>query len=233
MRELFSEPVFGVLISIIAYEIGLYINKKTKLSIFNPLLIAMILIIILLKRSHISYGTYSNGGQLISFFLGPATVVLAVPLYKKFSLFKENALPIIVGIIAGAVSGMLCVFGLSKLFGLSDIFIKSLLPKSITTPIGMVVSKQIGGMPSVTVVAIILTGIIGSVIGPVLNKVFKINDKVAMGIAMGNASHAVGTAKALEIGETEGAMSGLTIGLAGIITVFLAPIMWKILNALF
>lgn len=226
-------PLFSVLISLLFYEIGLYINKKTKLAIFNPLLIAIILLIVLLKYSNISYEDYNKGGQFISFFLGPATVVLAIPLYKKFSLFKKNAISILIGISVGAVTGMLCVIGLSKWFGLSDLLIKSLLPKSITTPIGIVVSKQIGGLPAITVVAIILTGIVGSIIGPTLNKILKINDNIAMGIALGNSCHAIGTAKALQIGEEEGAMSGLTIGVAGILTVFLAPIIWKIYLIIF
>jgi predicted murein hydrolase (TIGR00659 family) len=233
MKSIISEPVFGVLISLIAFEFGSFINKKAKTSIFNPLLIAIILLIIFLKAFNISYEDYNKGGALISFFLGPATVVLAVPLYKKFSLFKKNAIPILVGIISGAVIGMVCVIMLSRVFGFSDILIKSLLPKSITTPIGIVVSKQLGGLPAITVVAIILTGITGSIIGPLLSKWLKVNDKVALGIAMGNASHAIGTSKAFEMGEIEGAMSGLTIGIAGILTVFLAPIIWQIYHYVF
>lgn len=233
MKDLVSSPIFGVLISLIAFEIGVFINKKTNNPIFNPLLIAMIILITFLIKFHISYEDFNKGGQLISFFLGPATVVLALPLYKKFTLFKENALAILIGILSGAIAGMLCVLLFSRLFKFSDILIKSLLPKSVTTPIGMVVAKQLGGLPSISVMAIILTGIIGSIIGPFLNRILKINDKVAMGIAMGNSSHAVGTAKALEIGETEGAMSGLTIGIAGILTVFLAPILWNIYLIIF
>ncbi|WP_146955513.1 LrgB family protein, partial [Clostridium butyricum] len=169
----------------------------------------------------------SKGGEIISFFLAPATVALALPLYKKFSLFKKNAIPILVGIICGSVSGIVTVISLAKLFHLSDDLTISLIPKSITTPIGMALAEQLGGLPSITVVAIIVTGIFGSIIGPFLDKIFKINDKVAMGIAMGNASHAVGTARAMELGETEGAMSSLTIAIAGIITVIIAPPLWN------
>lgn len=228
MKQLVGSPIFGVLSSIIAYEIGFYINRKTKLSIFNPLLIAMVVLITFLTKFHITYDKYNNGGQLISFFLGPATIALALPTYKKISLFKENALPVLAGILCGAICGMICVIILSKTFGLPYVLIKSLIPKSITTPIGIAVSKQIGGLPSVTVVAIILTGIIGSIIGPLLNKLLKLNDKVAMGIAMGASCHAIGTAKAIEIGETEGAMSGLTMAISGIITVFLAPLLMQL-----
>ena len=228
MNDLITSPVFGVITSLIAYEIGIYIKKKGRLSIFNPLLLSIIILIFFLTRFHIKYEDYDNGGQIISFFLYPATVALALPMFKKFKLFKENAISILVGILSGAISGIICVVLLSKLFGFSDILIKSLIPKSITTPIGMALSKQLGGLSSITVVAIIMTGIIGSIIGPFLYKIFQINDKVALGIAMGASSHAVGTARAMEMGETEGAMSGLTMAISGIVTVFLAPVLWRI-----
>jgi predicted murein hydrolase (TIGR00659 family) len=233
MKDVIASPVFGVLISLIAYEIGNFIKQKLKLSIFNPLLIAIIILLIFLSKFNIKYEDYNNGGQVISFFLAPATVALALPLYKKFSLFKKNAVPILVGILCGVISGIICVIGISKIFGLSSELTKSLIPKSITTPIGMALSNQLGGLPAITVVAIIITGIFGSIIGPFLNKILKVNDSVAMGIAMGNASHAVGTAKAMEIGETEGAMSSLTIAISGIITVIVGPIIWNLFSTFF
>lgn len=233
MNDVITSPIFGVLISIIAYEIGTFIKQKLKLSIFNPLLIAIVILLIFLSKFDIKYEDYNNGGQVISFFLAPATVALALPLYKKFSLFKKNALPILAGIVCGAVSGIVCVVALSKVFNLSGELAKSLIPKSITTPIGMALSKQLGGLPAITVVAIIITGILGSIIGPFLYKILKINDKVAMGIAMGSASHAVGTAKAMEIGETEGAMSSLTIAISGVVTVIIAPILWNFFSVFF
>lgn len=229
MNDLITSPVFGIIISLIAYEIGIYIKKKGRLSIFNPLLLAIIILILFLTKFHIKYEDYNKGGQIISFFLYPATVALALPVYKKFSLFKENALSILIGIFSGAICGIICVVFLSRIFGFSDLLTKSLIPKSITTPIGMALSKQLGGLSSITVVAIIITGILGSIVGPALYKIFKIKDKVALGIAMGASSHAVGTAKAMEIGETEGAMSGLTMAISGIVTVFIAPLLWQIL----
>lgn len=228
MKEIISSPVFGVFISIIAYLIGGIIKEKLKFALFNPLLIAIIILIAVLSCFNIDYADYSKGGDIISFFLAPATVALALPLYKKFELFKKNAVPILIGIICGAFTGIVTIIGLSRIFNISDELTISLLPKSITTPIGMALSEQLGGMPSITVVAIIITGILGSIMGPFLDKILKINDKVAMGIAMGNASHAVGTARALEIGETEGAMSSLTIAIAGIITVLIAPPIWNV-----
>lgn len=233
MNSIVSSPVFGVLISLMAYEIGVFIKQKFKFSIFNPLLIAIIIVISFLVKFHIKYSNYNNGGQIISFFLAPATIALALPLYKKFSLFKKNALPIVVGILCGSTSGILCIIMLSRLFKFSDILTKSLIPKSITTPIGMSLSKQLGGLPSITVVAIIITGIVGSIIGPLLYKLFKINDKIALGIALGSSAHAIGTSKAMELGEIEGAMSSITIVLSGIITVLMAPLLWNLFLTLF
>ena len=218
---------------LIAYEIGTLLKEKLKLSIFNPLLIAIIILIIFLSKFNIKYDDYNNGGQVISFFLAPATIALALPLYKKFSLFKKNALPILVGILCGAISGIVSVIALAKLFNFSGELTKSLIPKSITTPIGMALAKQLGGISSIAVVAIIITGILGSILGPFLYKILKMNDKVAMGIAMGSAAHAVGTAKAMEIGETEGAMSSLTIAISGIMTVIIAPVLWNLFSGFF
>lgn len=233
MNDILNSPVFGVLISLFAYEIGAYIREKTKLSVFNPLLIAIISLILFLSGFHISYEAYNKGGQIISFFLAPATVALALPFYKKFSLFKKNALPILLGILSGTVSGIICIILLSKLFGLSNQLTVSLIPKSITTPIGMAVSKQLGGLTSITVMAIIITGILGSIISPTMIKLLKINDKVSIGTAIGTCSHAVGTSKAMEIGETEGAMSSLAMALCGVMTVILAPLIWKIFLMVF
>ena len=231
MDVIISSPVFGVLVSIVAYEVGILIKQKSNLSIFNPLLIAIIILIIFFFIFNIKYDDYNSGGQVISFFLAPATVALALPLYKKFSLFKENALPILLGILCGAVFGIVSVIVLSKIFHLTDELTKSLIPNSITTPIGIALSKQLGGLPSIAVVAIIITGILGSIIGPFLYKILRIDDKVAMGIAMGSASHAVGTARAMEIGEIEGAMSSLTIAISGIMTVLIAPALWNLFSA--
>ena len=233
MNDLISSPVFGVIISLIAFEIGIYIKKKAKFPIFNPLMIAIIILISFLTKFHIKYEDYNNGGRIISFFLFPATVALALPMYKKFALFKQNAVPILIGIFSGAISGFISIVFLSKIFGFTNVLIESLIPKSITTPIGIVLSKQLGGLPSITVVAIIITGIIGSISGPFMYKIFRIKDKVALGIAMGASSHALGTARAMEMGETEGAMSGLTMAISGVAIVLLYPLLWKIFLKMF
>lgn len=229
MIEIFDTPIFGIVISIVAFEIGLMINRKTKLSILNPLIIAVGLIIAFLSIFDIDYEVYNKGGSMISFLLGPATVVLAVPLYKQIEKLKKEKTPILIGIFVGSLTGILSVYFLSKLFGLDEILTLSLIPKSVTAAISMEVSKQINGIPALTVAATVVTGITGNVLWPYISKIFHINDDVATGISLGTGAHAVGTAKAMELGEVEGGMSSLAIGVAGLITVLLAPLLVKIL----
>lgn len=230
MDFLTSNMFFGIFISLVAYEIGKMIYKKTKLPIFNPLLVAIVLVILFLRVFNIDFETYNQGGQFINMFLGPATVILSVPLYKQLSLLKKNFIPIIVGITIGCFISVLSIILLSKAFGLDKNIIISLLPKSVTTPIGIEISNSLGGVTGVTVLAIVITGITGAIIAPVVCKIFRITNPVARGIGIGTASHAVGTSKALEIGETEGAMSSLSIGIAGLITVVIAPLCFNILE---
>ena len=232
MEILTENILFGIIISLLAFEAGLLIYKKTKFPLFNPLLIAIALVISFLLIFKIDVDVYNKGGQFINMFLGPATVVLAVPLYKQFHLLKKHLLPILIGILIGSSIGISSVILLANIFGLEKVLTISLLSKSVTTPIGIEITNQLGGLAPVTVLSIVISGIIGSIIGPLLCKKFKINDKVAIGIAIGTASHAVGTSKALELGETEGAMSSLSIGIAGIMTVFLAPAFYALLSFL-
>ncbi|MFL0252990.1 LrgB family protein [Clostridium neuense] len=232
MNELIHTSLFSILISLIAFEIGLFLYRKTKLPIFNPLLISIAIVIFILKSLNITLNEYNSGGQFISFFLGPSTVILAVPLYKKIDLLKKNIVPILLGISIGSIIGMISIAIMCHIFKLSAAIDLSLLPKSVTTPIGQSVSKQIGGIPAVTVAAIVLTGVFGAIVGPLVFKLFKIKDPVAMGIALGTSSHAIGTTKAIEIGETQGAMSSLSIGIAGLIIVIFAPIIVKLLSLL-
>lgn len=222
-------PIFGFVISIIAFQIGLFINKKTKKAIFNPLIIAIGLIIILLTYLNIDYEVYNKGGSIITFFLGPATVVLAVPLYKQIERLKSSGVSVLLGIIVGCITSIISIFYLSKMFGLTESVSVSLIPKSVTAAISREISAQIGGIPALTVAVTVLTGITGNVIGPYVCKLFGIRDEVAMGIAMGTASHAIGTAKAMELGEVQGAMGSLAISVAGLITVFLTPWLLQIL----
>ena len=214
-----SETVyFGIVLSIVTYLIGQWINKKTGLVALNPLLISIVLIIIILKGLGIEYDAYNMGGSMISFFLGPATVLLAIPLFKSLQLLKKNMIPVFFGVIVGSLTSIVSVVLLSKLFGLEDIIIKSFLPKSVTTPIGIELSNQLGGIPSLTVAMIVATGIVGAIIGERILKLFKVKDEISIGVAFGTAAHAIGTSKALEIGKVPGAFSGLSIGLMGIAT---------------
>lgn len=227
--EFLDTPIFGLLLYILAFEVGLFINKKTKLPILNPLIIGIGLIIGFLLAFDIDYEVYNKGGSVISFFLGPATVSLAIPLYKQIEKLKENGVPVIVGILAGCIVAVGIVIYLGKIFGLDEVLILSLAPKSATAAISSEISKQIGGLPSLTVAVTVLTGITGNVLGPYICKLFKIKDEVAVGIGMGTASHAIGTAKAMELGEVQGAMSSLAISVTALLTVFIAPLLVKIL----
>lgn len=173
----------------------------------------------------IEYEVYNRGGSIISFFLGPATVILAVPLYKQIEKLKANGIIILIGIVVGSLVGILSIIYLGKLFGLDRSIILSLAPKSATAAISMEVSKQIGGIPALTVAATVLTGITGNVIGVPIYKLFKIKDEIASGIALGTVSYAIGTAKAIELGEVQGGMSSLAISVAGLVTVFLVPLL--------
>jgi predicted murein hydrolase (TIGR00659 family) len=226
---LITSPVFGIGISLLTYYAGSLLYEKTGSPFLNPLVLSMLVIIALLVSFDISFDDYNRGGRFISFFLGPATVILAVPLYNKIILLKENALPILAGIVAGSAAGIVSIILMSRMFGLNELVSISLIPKSVTTPIGIEISNQLGGMSSITVAAIVLTGITGALLGPTVCRLFMIRNKVAIGVAIGTSSHALGTTKAVELGETEGAMSGLAIGIAGLVTVFLAPILANLL----
>lgn len=227
MIQYLDTPVFGVGVSILAYSIGLMVAKRTRLAIMNPLLLAMVVVISILTLLGVDYQTYNKGGAMITFFLGPATVVLAVPLYRQWELLKSNLMPILTGIAVGSIAGVASIIILGRLLDLDTVLIASMVPKSTTTPIAIEISAVLGGNPSLTATFVSITGITGFIAGVRIIDAFGIRNPIAKGIAMGTASHAVGTAKAMEVGEVEGAMSSLSIGVAGIITVFLIPvIMW-------
>lgn len=213
---------FAVLITILGYFIGDIIRKKTKLNVFNPILIAIIFVSIILSVFKIDYDVYYEGAKYISYFLTPATICLAIPLYEEFETLKHNFKAIIIGITAGVLSSLGSILLFSYLFALTHEQYVTLLPKSITTAIGMTVSEQFGGIASITVAVIIITGILGNLMGEYTLKIFKIKHPISKGLAIGTAAHAVGTAKALEMGEVEGAMSGLSVAVSGLITVVLA-----------
>ena len=224
MYNVFDTEIFGVILTILFFNIGIYIQKKTNKPIFNPLLIAILGIILFLSITKIPYESYKLGGDRINFFLGPVTIVLAVPLYKQFDLFKKYLLEILIGISCGVVVSFISIKLIGHFTNADVDIINSLIPKSITTHMGISLTKTLNGVEAITVVSIILTGILGAIISPIVFKIGKINNPVAKGIALGTSAHALGTTKALEMGEVEGAMSGLSIGISGIITVILIPI---------
>lgn len=220
MSEFMQNSVFwGVALSFVAYGIGMLLQKKFRLAIFNPLLISVILIMLFLNISKTDYKVYQEGADVISYFLTPATVCLAIPLYEQMELLKKNFKAIMVGILSGVLTSLVSVLAMSVFFGLNHKEYTTLLPKSITTAIGMGVSEELGGYVTLTVAIIIITGILGSILAEAACKVFHITEPIAKGVAIGTASHAIGTSKAMEMGETEGVISGLSIAVAGLLTV--------------
>lgn len=215
---------FGAFISVGAYVLGMLLQKKLKLAIFNPLFISILAVIAVLLTTGISYDTYNSGAKYLSYFLTPATVCLAIPLYEQISLLKKNAAAIVAGIVCGAIASALCILALALIFSLPHEMYVTLLPKSITSAIGMGMSEALGGIPSITVSVIILSGIVGNMFAPLFCRIFKIADPISKGIAIGSSSHAIGTAKAIEMGEIEGAMSGLSVAVSGLLSVVLINI---------
>lgn len=225
MSELLGDSLFfGVVVSVLAYQAGLWIKRKWKLAVFNPLLISIFLVIAVLLIFDVDYERYNEGAKYLSYLLTPATVCLAIPLYEQLEQLKKNAKAIATGILSGVLSSLVSVLALAAAFGLSHEEYVTLLPKSITTAIGMGVSEELGGIVTITVAVIIVTGVLGNIIAELVCKIFRIHEPVAKGIAIGSASHAIGTAKAMEMGEVEGAMSSLSIAVSGLLTVIGASV---------
>ena len=220
MKEIFECSAFaGVALSLVAYYIGVFLKKKLKLAIFNPLLVSILITVIVLIVGKVDYDTYNESAKYLSWLLTPATVCLAIPLYEQVELLKEHYVAVFLGIISGVLTSMGVVLVLAKLFSLSHKEYVTLLPKSITTAIGMGVSEELGGYVTITVAVIVITGVLGNILAELVLKIFRITEPVSKGIATGSAAHAIGTAKAMEMGEIEGAMSSLAIAVAGLLTV--------------
>ena len=225
MKEILcNSAYFGVTVSLIGYGAGIMLKKKFKYAFLNPLLISIIFVIGVVMLCGVDYESYENSAQYLSYLLTPATVCLAVPLYQQMTLLKKNLAAVACGILAGVLASLGSVLLLAFLFGLEHDVYVTLLPKSITTAIGMGVSEELGGLVTITVAVIIVTGVIGNVIGEAVCKLFRIYEPIAKGLALGTSSHAIGTAKALEMGEVEGAMSSLAIAVAGLLTVIGASV---------
>ena len=226
MSEIFqsitNSPMFGVSLCIVTFAAGVALNKKLRSPIVNPLLIAIGLTIAVLEVFHIPLENFDEGGDIVSMFLGPATAALALSIYRQLELLKKNFLPVVLGCLAGCVTSMGSVYLLCRLFGLDESLTASLLPKSVTTPIAMEISEQAGGIVPITVAMVVITGILGAVAAPLLIRVFHVKNPVAAGVGLGAASHAVGTSKAIELGEIQGAMSGISLSISGILTVLIS-----------
>lgn len=228
MNEIFENSLyFGFCLTLAGYWIGMKLQKKTKLSFCNPLLISTVFIIGILLIGKIEYRTFNQGAQYITYLLTPATVCLALPLYREIKILKKNLVPVIAGLLAGCATCMVLVVGIAYIMNLERIVTLSLLPKSITTAIAIGVSEEIGGISAITVAAVVFTGIFSTVISTFVFKVFRIKDPVAQGLALGVSGHAIGTSKALELGKTQGAMGSLAIVVMGILTVMISPIVAK------
>ena len=220
MKEMLCGSVFfGVMVSVLTYELGNFLKRKFHLAIFNPLLVSVAAVIGMLLIFRVDYDSYYNGAQYLSYLLTPATVCLAVPLYEQITLLKKHFKAILGGILSGVLTSLVSILAMSAVFGLSHEEYVTLLPKSITTAIGMGVSEELGGIVTITVAVIVITGVLGNMIGEAVFRLFRIEEPVAKGIAIGSAAHAIGTAKAMELGEVEGAMSSLSIAVAGLLTV--------------
>ena len=225
MNDFFRESMFaGVTLSLVAYLIGTLLKKKFKLGIFNPLLISIVVSIVVLVVGKVDYYTYNEGAKYLSWLLTPAAVCLAIPLYEQWGLLLKNFKAVMLGLVAGTITSLTTVLALALICGLSHEEYVTLLPKSITTAIGMGVSEELGGYVTITVAVIIITGVLGNIFGELICKIFKIDEPISRGLAFGASSHAIGTAKALEIGEVEGAMSSLAIAVSGILTVALSSL---------
>ena len=224
-QEVCASSYFGIALSVAAFWIGVKIQKKTGWVACNPLIIAIVIVAGVLLLFKIPYESYNQGGQIINMFLAPATACLAVSIYSKLELLKKNWLPITVGAACGSLTSMASIWLMCRLFGLDQVMTASLMPKSVTTPIAIGISENNGGIVPITVVAVIFTGILGSILAPVLIKIFKVDNPMVAGLSIGACSHAVGTSKAVELGETQGAMSGLAIGICGIMTVIFSLVL--------
>ena len=223
-----ASPLLALTLTLAAYQMGFWIYRKGRLNpLLNPVLIAVIVLVAILTVTDTSYATYFEGAQFVHFLLGPATVALALPLYRQIERVRKSALAITVSLLAGSLTAIISAVGIAWAFGASDEILVSLAPKSVTAPVAMGISEQLGGLPSLTAVLVILTGILGAALGPLLLNLLKAKDMAARGLAIGTASHGIGTARALQVSEVAGAFSGLAMGLNALATAILLPLLWN------
>lgn len=228
MKELLTSPLFGITLTLLVYRLSELLYKRTRFILFNPVAVSIVSIILLLKFCDIPYQDYNNGGRMILFLLGPSVVALAVPLYQRRQEILKRKLPILLGIVAGALSSIISAAGIAWLLGGSHQVVLSLVPKSVTTPIAIGISEKIGGIVPLTAALVVLTGCLGAICGPEFCRLIGVRSKAAMGLAVGTASHGIGTARMLGEDRFAGAIAGLAIGLNGLATALIVPLLWLI-----
>ncbi len=229
-NDIFSSEVFLLTLVLGAFLLGVYIYKKTQISLLQPLIIAIILVISFLKIAGIPYETFYSQTRILNFMLGPCVVSLGYVLYEQIEHIKGNVISIFTAIVVGSIVGIVSVMLIAKVFGADRMLIASLAPKSVTTPIAMSVVEKTGGVPALAAAFVVICGIFGGIIGPVVLRKLGIRSKIAQGLAMGASAHALGTVRALQMGAVEGAISGLAIGIMGIVTALIIPFADKMLN---
>lgn len=230
MRVLFESPEFILVLIFGSYLFGQWVFKKTRVAILHPLIISIAIIILFLQITKMDYETFQQGGKFVSFLLGPSVVALGYILYQQMSYLKGNVVSILTSIFVGSITGIVSVIVLAKITGADNALVMTLEPKSVTTAIAMNISAQSGGIPSLTAVIVLFCGIFGGIVGPFVLRILGIKSSIAKGLAMGASAHSVGTVKAMEMGVIEGAISGLAIGLMGVMTALLIPFIHQLLS---
>ncbi len=226
-----ASPLLHLTLTLVAYQAGIWVYRRGGLNpLLNPVLLAVCVLVGALTLTGTSYSTYFGGAQFVHFLLGPATVALAIPLFRQFDRVKRSALAILTSVITGSLTASISAFALVKLLGGSAVTALSIAPKSVTAPVAMGISEQLGGLPSLTAVLVILTGILGAMLGPPLMTLLGIKDWSARGLAIGTASHGIGTARALQVNEVAGAFAGLAMGLNALATAILLPLLWRLMH---
>ena len=230
MTSLLNSEIFILTLVIGVYLLSVWLYRKTRLNLLNPLLVSIPVLVAVTHVLGISYESFQKGSRIISFMLGPTVVVLGYLLYEQVAHLRENAVSIITSVFVGCVTGILSVIFIARYFGADHALIVSLEPKSVTTPIAMSIAEKSGGIPSIAAVVVIVVGLFGGIVGPFVLEKLGIRSKIARGLALGSAAHGLGTARAMELGTIEGAISGLAIGVMGIMTAILVPVIEMILN---
>ena len=225
-----ANPLLHLTLTLLAFQLGNFIYLKgNKNPLLNPVMIAVIIIVTILVTTKTTYQTYFEGAQFVHFLLGPATVALAIPLYRQFEKVRQSAIAILVSVLTGSLTAILSAIAIGSLLNGSELTIISLSPKSATAPVAMGLAEQLGGLPSLTAVMVMLTGILGAMIGPFILNFLGIKDWAARGLAIGTASHGIGTARALQVNQVAAAFSGLAMGLNALATAILLPLIWHLL----